>query len=167
MKTANELKTWPQAETLMARFAEGECELEKLIVARDEAIRAAWADYAARAKRHLERRDEIVKALKKFATAHKAEFKPREQGGDVRSYEHAGVTLGFRRTPPAVRIDDEEAAVTYLCQYYEEYVRTQLEPNREALKTALQDGNERLVEALAAHGITLKQVDKFFAEVLA
>lgn len=162
-----EPKTWSEVETLMAQFAETECEISKLDAAHQEAIRFARESLARQSRPYLDKRAEIEKALKKFAAAHKAEFKPREQGGDVRSYDHAGVTLGFRRTPPAVRIEDEEQAITYLCQYYrEDYVRTQFTPDREALKVALQDGNERLIEALAAHGITLKQVDKFFVEVL-
>jgi len=163
-----EVSTWPEAESLMAHFAQVECDLEKLGAANLQAMQAQHERYAAQVKPYLEKRQELEKALKKFAGAHKAEFKPREQGGDVRSYDHAGVTLGFRRTPPAVRIEDEEQAITYLCQYYgEEYIRTQFSPDREKLKGALQDGNERLIEALAAHGITLKQMDKFFVELVA
>jgi len=167
MKTAIEPKTWPEAETLMSQFAETQVEITKIKALWEESLLSVARDYGKRVKSYEEKRADLEKALKKFAAGHKAEFKPMPIG-DGRSYEHAGVTLGFRRTPPAVRIEDEETAVTYLCQYYkDEYVHTQFAPNREALKSALQNGNERLVEALAAHGITLKQVDKFFVEMLA
>lgn len=110
--------------------------------------------------------EEIKRELTAFGKAHKREFKSREEGGDKRSYEHADVNIGYQLDPPKVRIEDEDRAIEWMIGAgYLEFVRTRLEPNREALREALSNDADPLVEKFAAHGITLQQKDRFFIEV--
>ncbi len=101
-----------------------------------------------------------------YAKRYKAEFKPRQAGGNVRSYEHGCVAVGFRLDPPKVRIEDEPAAIEWLQRFDDgAYIRVKVEPNREAIREALaNDADERTVERMAAHGITLQQKDRAFVE---
>ena len=162
-----EIKTWKAADDVLEAYAQTAQRLKKAEARRDLEIAKLRENWATEITGLEEELAAATKALKQFAGKNKEEFKPMPMG-DGRSYIHAGVEMGFRRTPPAVRIEDEEKAVTYLYQYYQdEYVRTRFEPDREKIKAALIDGYERLIEALAAHGITLKQKDQFFLKLMA
>jgi len=164
-----EINTWQDADRALERFAAAEAESDAQLAALD----LAFANVRAR---HQLDRDlttaELAKleaALKKFAAAHKAEFKAAPNG-DGRSYEHAGAVLGFRQSPGRVEIRKEEETIEWLRDFREgTFVRVVHEANREMLLDILRQGvlakDKRLVETLAAHGITFRQADKFFLEV--
>lgn len=162
-----QIKTWQEAERAMEQWGRSSCALEEAQARLEtelQAVRERHADALGDLEAEL-----IILAddLRGFAKVQKAEFKPREAGGDVRSYEHAGVVLGYQRTPPFVRIRDEEKALKWLASepWLKQFIRLRQEANREALRAKLSEGDQRLVERLAAHGITLDQKDKFFLEV--
>ncbi len=160
-------QTWDEVNATMERYAlaaarlaeeQGNLELE-LTVARDK--------YNTSLKLYQSQMETLEAELKAFALSHKAEFKPRDKGGDVRSYEHANISIGFRRSPPSVRIEGgEEKAAEWLREAYgQDYVSIEITPDRKALKKVLEDGDVRTRNAMAGHGISLPAgKDKFFCE---
>jgi phage host-nuclease inhibitor protein Gam len=161
-----ELKTWEQTDGRMQIFAETSAQLAEIQAKLDAEIVALRKRYAEAFRVVELSLNASAAALKKFAQGHKSEFKP-SPAGDGRSYEHAGVTVGFRQSPGRVEIRNEDKTIEWLrdCRNGK-FVRLIHQPNRDALLEVLRDGSDqRLVETLAAHGITFQQKDKFFLEV--
>lgn len=157
---------WESAERAMAALAVAENELRLLNAQEAQAMAAVAARFEQRLQAARADSEALRKALKKFGSKHKRDFRAREEGGDTRSHEHAGVVMGYRTTPPQVRIEHEEKAVNWLAEFEGGiYVRTRAEPDRQALAEFLKDDSDPAVEKMAAHGITLQQKDKFFVEV--
>lgn len=53
-----------------------------------------------------------------------------------------GATVGFRKTPPAVVVDDEDSAVEYLETFAPEVVRTKKSVDKKAIKQRLESGED-------------------------
>ncbi len=161
------IASWEDVDRAMERVARLDAELRIERANADAMIQRIEQQYQDFAREREAERADLELALRKFASAHKKEFAPREQGGDTRSYEHAGVVMGYRAKPPEVRIENEEYALEWLRTFDDGiYVRVKLEANRQAIREALSnDADERTIERMAAHGITLQQRDKFFLEV--
>ncbi len=162
----SEIGTWEEAERVMEELAQEESERRMIQANIDAGVAAVHAKFGSRMEEENARIGELEAALARFGKKHKKEFRPKEEGGETRSYEHAGVVMGFRKTTPAVRIENEPKAVDFLATHDGgRYVRTRTEPDRQGLAEALKDDSDPFVEKLAAHGITLQQKDKFFCEV--
>jgi|SRR5579884_344486 len=161
------IATWEDVDRAMERVARLDAELRIERANADAMIQRIEQQYQDFAREREAERADLELALRKFASAHKKEFAPREAGGDRRSYEHAGVVMGYRAKPSEVRIENEEYALEWLRTFDDGiYVRVKLEANRQAIREALSnDADERTIERMAAHGITLQQRDKFFLEV--
>lgn len=163
-----ELKTWEEADRALERFALVDAEIDKAAAVLRLAIQELQAKFERQVRADLEKHELLDKELKKFAQAHKTEFKP-SPAGDGRSYEHAGVVLGFRQTPGRVGIRNEDKVLEWLYAFRGgTFARMAIEADREALLGVLRpspDADQRLIETLAAHGITFQQKDKFFLEV--
>lgn len=162
------IRTWMQADAALRAYARQATELAEHQAALERELSRVRATFERHTELVTAELAETEAALKKFAQGHKSEFKP-SPAGDGRSYEHAGVVLGFRQSPGRVEIRNEEKTVEWLrdCRNGR-FVRLIHQPNRDALLEALRDGSDqRLIETLAAHGITFQQKDKFFLEVKA
>lgn len=161
-----EIGNWQEADTAMFLYRERCAKVQKLNVALDEALTKVQASHLADLETAEGLVDKSLAALKKFAQARKAEFKP-SPNGDGRSYEHAGVTLGFRQSPGRVEIRKEEEVIEWLRDFREGvFVRIVHQADREALLEILRSAqDDRLVGTLAAHGIKFEQKDRFFLEV--
>lgn len=162
----SEIRDWKDCDRAMTRLGQIVAELGVERANADALIQRTEEAYLNYASGLDEERESLEKSLRKFAGGHKKEFRARDEGGDTRSYAHGGVEIGFRRTPPQVRIEDEESAVEWLRkrEFGVDFVRTRVEPNREALREALSCDSDPIVEKMAAHGITLQSKDKFFVE---
>jgi phage host-nuclease inhibitor protein Gam len=163
-----EIKTWEEADRWLQHFVTRKARLNNCEARRDEELAALRNRHQYQIDLASQEVSDVEAALKKFAAAHKAEFQAAPNG-DGRSYEHAGAVLGFRQSPGRVEIRNEEKTIEWLrdCRNGR-FVRLVHEPNREALLQALRpspDGDQRLIESLAAHGITFQQKDKFFLEL--
>lgn len=161
-----EIGSWEQAERAMASLAAAESSRRSVQAEIDSAIAAVHGRFQEILERESAGIADLEAALAKFAKKHKREFRPKDEGGETRSHEHAGVVMGFRKTTPAVRIENEPRAVDFLSGYQDGiYLRVKAEPDRQALAEILKDDADPATEKLAAHGITLQQKDKFFCEV--
>ncbi|HLI02762.1 MAG TPA: host-nuclease inhibitor Gam family protein [Terriglobia bacterium] len=159
-----EIHSWEEADRAMEALAKVSITRRATQAEIDAEIASVHETYRGRLSRLEEEIESLEAALAKFAKKRKSEFKPDSEGG--RSHEHAGVVLGFRLTPPAVRIENEPRAIDFLSRFEGGvYLRVKAEPDRQALAEALKDDSSPIVEKLAAHGITLQQKDKFFIEV--
>lgn len=150
----------------MARYAALSAGRDELRARLEGEIAVVRDRYATTLDRQESELSTLSAQLKKFAQGRKTEFKPAPSG-DGRSYEHAGVALGFRQSPGRVEIRKEDEAIDWLRDYRSgEFVRIVHQADREKLLAALREGaDSRLVETLAAHGIRFEQKDKFFVEV--
>jgi phage host-nuclease inhibitor protein Gam len=162
------LKSWNDADRAMEALAAADAALRRAIAKRDEALAKVAADHNEAIARPEGDATELSTALKKFAQAHKVEFKPAPSG-DGRSYEHANVTLGFRKRPDKVDIppDRYEQIVEDLHNDYNDaYVRVRKEANLEAIEATLRAGHPTDQQYLGSLGISMKPgKDKFFLEV--
>jgi len=160
------INNWEEADRALAKFAQVEATLASAAALHQTLAQELQANYDRLTRVDLEKHALLEKALKKFAVSRKNEFMPAPNG-DGRSYEYAGAVLGFRQSPGRVEIRNEEKTIEWLRDIRNgKFIRVLHEPNREALLEALRDGSdERLVEVLAAHGITFQQKDRFFLEV--
>jgi len=163
------VESWEQAERLMIEYADAAAERAIEQADLDAEIAQAKARYAKSLQTLDSQLSTVNCGLEAFASAHKAEFKPAPDGNG-RSYEHAGVTIGFRKLLDKVGLPRGEAkkqvTLEYLCQYRPEFVRRTPEFDLVALLPALKDGSPDVVKALAEHDITLKPCkDEFFLKV--
>lgn len=161
-----EITTWEEAERAMAELANVEASRKATQAEIDAEIASVHTTYQDAMNRYKATGAELQTALAKFAKKHKREFRARDEGGEVRSREHAGVVMGFRKTPPALRIENEPKAIDFLRRFANgTFLRVKTEPDRQGLADVLKDDSDPAVEKLAANGITLQQKDKFFCEV--
>lgn len=161
-----EIGSWEEADRAMADLAAAEAARRTIQADIESEIASVHVMYQKPMDARRAEIAELQTALAKFAKAHKKEFRPREDGGETRSHEHAGVVMGFRLTAPAVRIENEPNAIKFLEEFAKGvFLRVKAEPDRQALADVLKDDSDPAVEKLAAHGITLQQKDKFFCEV--
>lgn len=168
---SSELKveSWEQADAAMERYASKQTYLaiERALMDADIlAITEKYADLIGNAELGAEC---IAQALEQFTNSRKAEFKAAPDG-DGRSYEHAGVSIGFRKLLDKVALPRGDAkkqvSLEYLQQYRPEFVRLHPEFDLVKLLAALKDGDAALVDALADHDIKLKPgKDEFFLKV--
>jgi len=163
------IESWEQAEFLMVQVAD----LSAARAKKQAALDAEIAQTRARHDEALQRLDfrlsTLNSQLEDFSAAHRSEFKAAPDG-DGRSYEHAGVTIGFRKLLDKVSLPrgdaKKEVSLEYLEQYRPEFVRHTPEFDLIALLPALKEGPPELVKALAEHGVTLKVgKDEFFLKV--
>lgn len=166
-KSADEIKSWEQADAALRLYAEFSASLAKTRAKMDAeilGITEKYADVIGNAETALTALDSQLKA---FALEHKAEFKAAPDG-DGRSYEQAGIAMGFRKLLDKVALPRGDArkqvALEYLAQYRPEFVRSNPEFDLVALLAALKDGDAALVKALAERAaIVLKPGrDSFF-----
>jgi len=163
-----EINAWKDADRALAKFAEVEAALASAAALHQTLVQELEEKYARLIRADSEKRELLAKELKKFAVSRKSEFRV-SPAGDGRSYEHSGAVLGFRQSPGRIEIRNEEKTIEWLRDYHEgEFTRIKHEADREALLGVLRpqpDQNQRVVETLAAHGITFRQGDKFFLEI--
>ncbi len=126
---------------------------------------APGAAYVGKVERYSARCEVLQEALQGFALAKKTEFHP-DPAGPGRSRTVHGVTIGFRLSPPSVRIENVREAARWLYgKLGAPFVRVAVEPDREALKKAFENGDARLRRRLVSRGISLARDDRFFIEV--
>jgi phage host-nuclease inhibitor protein Gam len=163
MKTETGIETWEEANRAMEALARASSVRNATLAEVEAEIASVYESYGGKLSRLDDEITVLQSALAKFAKKHKREFQPSEGG---RSHEHAGVAIGFRLTPPSVRIENEERALDFLSRFEGGvYLRVKAEPDRQALAEALKDDSSAVAKKLACHGITLQQKDKFFIEV--
>jgi hypothetical protein len=163
------LEAWGDADFAMADYAFESATLAKIRAGLEDTLASIRASYQLKIFEHEERLKATEAALEQFADSRKAEFKAAPDG-DGRSYEHAGVSIGFRKLLDKVALPrgdaKKEVSLEYLAQYRPEFVRRTPEFDLMALLPALKDGSPDVVKALAEHGITLKVgKDEFFLKV--
>lgn len=160
------IETREEAARAMAEYGQLTWEARKLEAEEEKTLQRVHETYARRKGDGESRRQELERALENFARARKREFQP-VPGGPGRAFSANGVSIGFRLTPPAVRMRDEASALAWFAgSRLDCFLRVTYTPDREALKRGLSNGNGRLIETLAAHGITLARREKFFVELL-
>lgn len=165
-ENAAEISSWEQADRAMARLAAVSAELRTTRADIESEIASVHVMFQEPLERQKAEIAELEKALARFARKHKREFRAREEGGDTRSHEYAGAVMGFRQTPPSVRIENFPAAIKFLEKFEEgRFLRVVAEPDRQALADTLKDDADPVAEKLVLHGISLQKRDKFFCEV--
>lgn len=75
------IKDWDEARLAMRNLAELDAAVRSAQTALDAAVAQASEEFAPEIAELKSEIDEETKALKKFAMAHKSEFKPRAEGG--------------------------------------------------------------------------------------
>lgn len=164
------IANWQELDRAMAAHAARAAMLSKRRAALEDALQRVRATYAEEIAEYERLLAETAAALEEFTVSRKAEFKAAPDG-DGRSYEAAGVIIGFRKLLDKVGLPRGEAkkqvALEYLLQYRPEFVRRTPEFDLIALLAALKDGDADLVRALDEKaGITLKPgKDEFFLKV--
>lgn len=160
-----EIRTWAQLRNVAGRYAALAREIQEAELELAGQLDRAREEHSRAVGKRLTRSRELEAALCRFAESNKSEFQPEPEGpGRSRSFH--GVEIGFRRTPPAVALDDRDEATRWLEKVFgDRFVRLTTQADRDALKAALSNGNRRLVRRLNQHGITLNQTDKFYVEV--
>jgi phage host-nuclease inhibitor protein Gam len=150
---SNELaiKTIEEADGLLREMCEIEAEIEAIDNAADEKIAAIKAEAATVGKPLRDRYKGMVKTMEAYARYFRGElFKDRK------SMERPFGSFGFRKAPDAVSVSKETAEL--LKKFgLKQYVRTKIEPDKEAM-LALDD------ETLAQVGAARKQKEDFFVE---
>lgn len=157
------ISNWEEADKAMASLAAAEALRRSIQAEIDSEIAAVHETYKDELARQSAAATKLQAALAKFAKKRKKEFRADSEGG--RSHEHAGVMMGFRKTPPRVVIKHAEQAVEWLRQKFPLFVRPKYEANREALLEELKRPESILRDRFAGHGISLDSNDKFFCEV--
>jgi hypothetical protein len=163
------IRTWEDAQAAMEIYAQQAAELATHLGCLDAALAKVRATYQRHTELTTAELAEMETVLEKFAAEHKVEFKAAPDG-DGRSYEHAGVSIGFRKLPDKVGLPRGEAkkqvSLEYLAQYRPEFVRRTPEFDLLALLPALKEGPLEQIKALAEHDITLRPgKDQFFLKV--
>ena len=173
MKTVNSsqltVDSWEQAESLMDQVADLAAGRARMQAELDCALAQTRARFTANLQNLDSQLSTLDSRLEFFAAEHKSEFKAAPDG-DGRSYEHAGVSIGFRKLLDKVALPrgdaKKEVSLEYLEQYRPEFVRRTPEFNLVALLAALKDGDAALIQALADHDVKLKPgKDEFFLKV--
>lgn len=160
-----DIRTWAQLKIAAARFARLAREIREAELDLSEQLDRARKEHSRVVGKRLACTRELEAAMRRFGETNESEFRP-EPEGPGRSRSLNGVEIGFRRTPPAVALDDREEATRWLEKVFgDRFVRLTTQADRDALKAALSNGNPRLVRRLNQHGITLNQTDKFYVEV--
>lgn len=170
------IKDWDEARLAMRNLADLEAELRATQALLDAAVANASARFAGTVSALQSEIGAEASALKKFATAHKSEFKARAEGGDTRSFEHANVTIGFRKGRPAVKVKNEESAIEWLKSTFGGFfLRMKPEIDKDAIHGAIKacpefieprKTPEQMEWMFGQRGITLtKPKDKFFCDV--
>jgi phage host-nuclease inhibitor protein Gam len=145
------IKTIEEADRLLREMCGIEAEIEAVDNAADEAIAKIKAEAAAEGKPLRDRYKSVVKALEAYARYFRGEL-----FRDRKSLERPFGSFGFRKAPDAVSVSKETAEL--LKKFgLEQYVRTKIEPDKEAM-LALDD------ETLAQVGAARKQKEDFFVE---
>ena len=162
------IDSWDAVQCAMEQYADQAANLAQRRAWLDDALAKVRATYAAEIAAGEKALEEIEASMEAFALAHKTEFKPAP-AGDGRSFDHAGVTVGFRKMPPSVKLPhrtaDREAALNYLQIYRPSLVRLAPEFDKPAILRTLDDGGEVLAKALGEHGIKLNPgKDEFFVK---
>ncbi len=159
------VETWEQAARLMEAYAKAERELCQAEMSREAELECTRRRYAGKVERYSARCEVLQEALQRFALAKKTDFRP-DPAGPGRSRMVHGVTIGFRLSPPSVRIENVREAARWLYgKLGAPFVRVAVSPDREALKKAFENGDARLRRRLVARGISLARDDRFFIEV--
>jgi len=151
--TSNEmtLKTLEEADKVLQEMCEIEAQIEGIDNEADEQIAKLKAKAAAEGKPLRERYKSCVKSMEAYARYFRGElFKDRKS-----LERHFGV-FGFRKAPDSVTVSKETAE---LLQRFglDQYVRTKIEPDKEAM---LSLDDETLEKVQAAR----RQKEDFFVE---
>ncbi|MDR1507859.1 MAG: host-nuclease inhibitor Gam family protein [Treponema sp.] len=145
------LKTMDEADAVLKELCEIESQVEILDNAADKQIARIKAQVAKDGKPLRNRKKSLVQALEAYARYFRGElFKDRK------SLERPFGSFGFRKAPDAVSVSKETAGLLKALGF-EQYVRTKIEPDKEAM-LALDD--ETLEKVKAAR----KQKEDFFIE---
>jgi phage host-nuclease inhibitor protein Gam len=145
------IKTLEEADGLLREMCEIEAVIEAVDNAADEAIAKIKADAAQKGKPLRDRYKGLVKTMEAYARYFRGElFKDRK------SLERPFGSFGFRKAPDAVSVSKETAELLKKLGL-RQYVRTKIEPDKEAM-LALDD------ETLARVGAARRQKEDFFVE---
>ena len=152
-----------ELEEAMAEYARLDCEIRAAQVRLEQAVQQLRERFHRETELQRRRRARIEEALRQYAETHKAQFRPGPKGQGRRRTVH-GVTFGFRLSPPSVSIRNEQVTHWLYDAYGDRFTRVVLQPDREALKKGLENGDARLRRRLNLQGIRLNQADKFYIE---
>jgi phage host-nuclease inhibitor protein Gam len=165
--------TWRDCEAAMQAYADAKADEATLAAAMQDAIQTAQAVYLEPITSAQGDASEQELLIREFARAHKGEF-----NSDGRSYEYAGVTVGFRKNPDSLQTPrNQDGLVEWLKHRFGFlFVRVSYEPDKETLHRFLARETDeefenisepRKVErALEEAGIGIRKgADKFFIEV--
>ena len=150
---SNELtiKSLEEADFILKEMCELESKIEAIDNESNEKIAKLKETAAAEGKPLRDRYKSCVKAIEAYARYFRGEI-----FNDKKSLVRAFGTFGFRKAPDAISVTKETAD---LLQKHglEQYVRTKIEPDKEAM-LSLDD------ETLAKVGAAKKQKEDFFVE---
>lgn len=167
-----QIKTWQQLNPALLEFAKLDVEVNHAEAKLDEQFQKLRHAHAKRVSRKNERLATLHRSIQTFCKSNKAEFDGARHGasstGAARSRKINGMVFGFRLSNPSVHIQRKkiEEVIKWLKRKFvpDYYVRVTEEPNREALRQALIEGDDRFRKLCKDHGITLKQKDEFFLD---
>jgi hypothetical protein len=168
----DKIATWEEAKAALANYEAAQCRIDAAEAARQKAIfdaQAAFARAAADAELHQFR---LSEALKKFAQAHKTEFRAVAEGGEGRTRKVGQVVMGFEWGPPFIHIPKkfEQAAIAWLEETAgDTYVKRTPKIMREVISAELQKAEEThdqgLIDKFAGQHITREQDELFVLKI--
>ena len=147
--------TREEADRLIARLGEIQRETAVLDAALAERVAVARRDAETLAQPLKAEAALIYAAVEAWATAHRSAL----MTGAARSARLPSGTIGWRTTPPAVRIEQQQHVLALLLaeRRYQRFVRNKVEIDRSALLRE-PDAAEEIP------GITIVQRDEFYVE---
>ncbi len=159
-------QTEVEARHLAASYASMVGEIEAIDAERKIRIAEVNRDCDARIGQRASLLDGMFARLKGWWEAHGERI-----AGKRRSAEFAGLNVGYRMTPPALKLPKGMTPVEVVSLLGEQApvcLRRKLEIDRELIiKSLLGQGEHALRKAVLAHlGFTLTQRDEFFVDVL-
>lgn len=168
----SKIEDWGQAQARLAEYEAAQIEIDKAEGARKEALYHAEEAYAKMAAKAQLQQFQLAQALKKFAQAHKGDFKAVADGGEGRTRTLGQVTIGFEWGKPYVKVATRkvESAIAWLKEFGEDtYVRFKPEIARDRLRDMLTEAkekhNQEAIDRFAGQGITLEQDEDFVLKV--
>jgi phage host-nuclease inhibitor protein Gam len=152
-----------ELEQVFGEYAAAAIERDALKAELEESIRLTRAGYEAAFSRLDDTSKALLEDVEAWAAGHPEAFKDRK------SMELLHGVIGFRTSTPRVALarglDEAELAAKLREDGLELFVRTRLELDKQSIITNWNDAESPAEELLKALGISVKQSERFFAEV--
>ncbi|MDR0501868.1 MAG: host-nuclease inhibitor Gam family protein [Treponema sp.] len=145
------IKSLEEADWILKEMCELESKIEAIDNEADEEIARIKKTASEEGKPLRDRYKSCVKAMEAYARYARGEIFDGKK-----SLTRAFGTFGFRKAPDSISVTKETAGLLQKCGL-EQYVRTKIEPDKEAM-LSLDD------ETLATVGAARKQKEDFFVE---